>query len=330
MRKFRMIAAIILIFALCSCGKGDAEIVAYINGESVEAAEFMMLASRKKAEVVKYFNDNYHAEYGEGFWQSSYDGNTPAQMLSEKVLEELVPIKIQQKMAMEHGILSSCNYSDFLKRLETENNNRKNKKKNNEVVYGVTEYTPESYYHDEAAKMILAIKEQWKSEQSYDDQTLKEYYEQIRDRYYMKNPTGSLTLYMFKNDQKAQAEKLMKKAQSGEDITAEAEQAGAVIQPLALDDQSAARFYDFEYPGLMESLSSAADNIIGLLENGTGVYFAKVDSFTAGGYKEYDEVKSNVETMYIDQLYNEYIQTLTEQAEIKFTKKYESLDFSKI
>ena len=324
MKKIGIIALLISIIWLCSCSSHEAETVAYVNGEAIETREFMMLASRKKAEVLKYFHDKYGAEYNESFWDNSFDGESPSEVMCKLVTEELVPIKIQQKMAVDYKILDSCDYSDFLMRLEKENTERKKKKENNEIVYGVTEYSEEAYYSDETAKMIISVKDMWKKEQKIDDKELLEYYEKVKDKYYRRKPAGEVTLYIFDYRNSDTAVSLLEKAKNGQDIENEIKNADGKTESLTVDENLTQRHFDLEYPGLLQELDKG-NEYTELLSFGSTVYFAKANKMETG-YKKYDDIKSDVEKNYTDELYDAYIKKLVNEADIKI--KYEKLNFS--
>lgn len=325
MRKIRIFAVLLSLISLCSCASGKANTVAYVNGEGIEIREFMLIASQKKAEVFKYFTDKYDAEYSETFWDSSFDGENPAEIITQMVMDELVPIKLQQQMAVKYGILDSCNYSDFLKRLEKENAERKKKKENNEIVYGVTEYSEETYYNDELAKTIISLKETWKQELKIDEKQLKEHYEKVKNMYYRQNPTGEVELYIFDSDDFQKAESILGKAKDGQDIEKEVKGSNGRMESLIIDESLSERYYDLQYPGLLQELSDG--EYTGLLSFGDEIYFAKAKRINTG-YKSYEDVKANVEKIYIDELFNGYVQELVSEAEINIIN--ENLDFSNI
>jgi len=324
MRKIRIFAVLLSLISLCSCASDKANTVAYVNGEGIENREFMLIASQKKAEVFKYFTDKYDAEYSETFWDSSFDGEKPSERISQLVMDELVPIKIQQKMAVEYGVLDSCNYSDFLKRLERENAERKKKKDNNQIVYGVTEYSEEAYYSDEFAKTILSLKDIWKQELDFGEGELKEYYETVKDMYYRQQPTGEVMLYIFDYSDSDKAASLLEKAKKGQLVGNEVTASGGRMKRLNIDENLSERYYDLQYPGLLQAVC-AGDEYTGLLSMGDVIYFANAKNLIIG-YKEYEDVKANVEKLYVDELYDNAIKKLVNEADVKLINQ--NLDFS--
>ena len=326
MKKIRIFAVLMSLICLSSCTAPNTDTVAVVNGEEIEKGEFMMIASEKKGEVFAYFADKYGAEYSDTLWTESFDGEKPSELISKLVTDELVPIKIQQKMAVEYGVLDSCKYSDFLKRFEKENQTRKKKKENNQIVYGVTEYSQEAYYKDEFAKTVISLKDEWKKEVNFGDSELKNYYEKNKDMYYRQSPSGEVMLYIFDYDKTEKVKSLLEKAKQGRNIDDEIKAIGGKSETLIIDPNLSDRYYDMEYPGLLQELNSG-NEYTELLGFGDMIYFAKAKQIS-DGYKSYEEVKANVEKFYIDELYNDYINELVKEAEIKIM--YENLDFSDI
>ena len=64
MRKVGIIGILMLavIIMLASCTKNESGVMLYIGSEKVETDEFMMFASRLKAQTVQYFTNKYNAE----------------------------------------------------------------------------------------------------------------------------------------------------------------------------------------------------------------------------------------------------------------------------
>lgn len=329
MKKIGIIALIISLVTICSCKTVENDVVAYVDGEKIETREFIMIASRKKAEVVGYFAGKYACEYADSFWNTNFNGEIPSEMLKEKVMEELLPLKIQQKLAVEYDLMKSCNYSDFLIRLNKENTERKRKKEKSDIVYGVSEYSEETFYFDENAKMIIALKDLWEDEQDIKEEELKKYYEAIKEDYYKELPSGVLTMYIFDFGKEATAAEIMNKAKKGDDIDGIVKNAGGRIETLSLDSQSSQRVYDMEYPELLNSLTNG-EKIAGIFESFDGIYFAQLNEAGGNKYKAFEDVKGNVEDMYFNKIYNDYINKLTDEADIRFTEKYNELDFSQI
>lgn len=330
-RKIGIIAALILcLIVTSSCTREEEGIAAYINGEKIETAELMLFASMNKAEVVKYFADKYGAEYTADFWRSDFGGESPRDMLRDAAMEELIPYKIKQKLAKKNELLDSCDYSDFLVRLEEENKQRKQKKESGGVVYGVTEYTPAAYYKDSMAKLEIGLRDLWMEKLDPDEPELLAYYEEIKDGYYKKLNESNITVYSFDFSKEEEAKALLERANQGEDVQQAAEAAGAKIENMDIDNESL-RYITFAYPGVDELIEKKqAPFAAGLYGTAGEICFVRVNEIKDGGYKSFEDVKQNVLSMYTERDLNGYIEKLVKKAKIKYTKEYKEIDFSGI
>lgn len=327
-KKVGIIAAALCIAmaALTSCGKSDEGIALYIGTESVQTDEFMLFAARKKAETVRYFADKYGAEYGNDFWTSDFDGESPQQYLSDAVVQQLTEIKMLQKLAKKEDVMKSNSYSDLIATMQKANEQRKKQKENGEPVYGVVEYTPYEYYSDSMAKLRISLKEKLKEKLDPDEDTLREYYEKIKDVYYKKSEECKLTVYSFPQDLAAEA--LTKLAESGKNIKDTAEQLGAEIQQMETDYETD-RYVSLYFPGLADEIKQGnTDTVHGPYLNRGLASFVVIDEIKDGGYKSFDEIESNVLSMYLEKYIDDKIESMTEKAKIKYTDEYNGISFS--
>ncbi|WP_127504938.1 peptidylprolyl isomerase [Actinoplanes solisilvae] len=71
---------------------------------------------------------------------------TPGGDLRARALAEAEKDKVLMLMAKEQGLVGSVDHADFVKSVGDENARRANAKRDGEVVYGLTEFTPEEFY----------------------------------------------------------------------------------------------------------------------------------------------------------------------------------------
>lgn len=332
MRKVGIIGILMLtvIIMLASCTKNESGVMLYIGSEKVETDEFMMFASGHKAQTVQYFTNKYNAEYTEGFWTKDFDGQTPWEYLSNEVIKELTEIKMLQKLAKKEGVLKSAGYSDLIKTMNKTNEQRKQQKMNQEVVYGVTKYSPYEYYSDSMAKLKIKLKQKMTENTEPNEEKLRGFYEEIKDTYYKKSNETNITVYKFPLEEEETAAKLLEKAKIGEDISAEAAKAGAASESMDIDYTSD-RYISLYYPGLSQLIAEKTmPAAAGLYRTAEEVSFVKVNEIKDGGYKPFEDVESNVLSMYMDKLIDEKVKEMAENAEIKYTDEYENPDFDKL
>ncbi len=319
-----------LILALTACSTNEEGIVMRVGSEKVETDEFMLIAKRHKAEAVKYFADNYGAEYSKGFWETDFEGMTPRQYLCELAVTQLKEDKMLQKLAKKEGIMESNSYSDLIDTMNKNNEERKKQKENGEVVYGVTEYTPHEYYNDSMAKLRISIKNQLAERLKPNEKILKGYYEEIKEVYYKLSPEAKLTLYEFPSEKESVATAYMEKSLAGENIDKGVTADGGEIHEMETNYETD-RHLTLYYPGILDSIRAGKINTVcGPYMTGGKVSFIRINEVKDGGYKSFDEIESNVLSMYLDKYVNDEIEKAVKKAKIVYTNEYDELDFSEL
>jgi len=78
--------------------------------------------------------------------------------LRERGLAEAEKDKVLLLLAEEQGLVDSVDYEDFLAEVRAENERRAEAGRRGEVVYGVTEFSPEEYYTKRLTDLTTALK----------------------------------------------------------------------------------------------------------------------------------------------------------------------------
>jgi len=169
MKTILMTLTVILIsLSLLRCyfnGPDKTDTVLTINGEPVCIDEFYHIMSGLKSNVFSYFFQKYNIEGSEGFWTTSFNGETPLDFLINSTIETIKRIKIEQILINKYGITEDISYSGFLKDLLSENERRVKAVANNQPVYGPIQYDERVYYEyllserREKLKQLLSGKE---------------------------------------------------------------------------------------------------------------------------------------------------------------------------
>jgi len=78
--------------------------------------------------------------------------------LRERALAEAEKDKVLLLLAEERGLIDSVDHEDFLAEVRAENKRRAESARRGEVVYGVTEFSPEEYYTKRLTDLTTALK----------------------------------------------------------------------------------------------------------------------------------------------------------------------------
>lgn len=125
---------------------GDGAYLLTVDGYGVTEEEFLLFLSGQKAVAANYFWTKYQVQPDADFWTTAVNGETPIEYAKEQALDALVESKITFIMAAERGILDYQDYDGLLESMEEENADRARKLENGEVVYGLSQFTPFTYY----------------------------------------------------------------------------------------------------------------------------------------------------------------------------------------
>lgn len=119
----------------------------------------------------------YDVDYDDDFWKKKYGKKYGYEILAENTLESLKYIHAVYDLAVENGYVDDGSYEGLKKRLEQENNTRKEKLAKNDVIYGLKEYSYDLYLQYE----MSSIKEQYCNDETREGMNLTE--EEIVEHY---------------------------------------------------------------------------------------------------------------------------------------------------
>lgn len=153
---FLVVLMSVFIVILGGCGKEeqlmgsdtveDGTYLLTVDGYGVTEDEFLMFLRDQKAVAANYFWVNYEMQPDDGFWEREIDGMTPNGFAKERALEAAVQAKEEFILASERGILEYQDYNGMMDDMEAENAQRADKKESGDAFYGISEFTPFTYY----------------------------------------------------------------------------------------------------------------------------------------------------------------------------------------
>lgn len=150
----------ILFFSilLSSCQK-DETVAAWVEGAPITTSEMNYWMLLNKAEVSSFFYLNYGVNDNGDFWSSTYEGESPLEMLKTLSLDDARRCKVQQLLAYEKGLVTDINFDVLVSNIPSVNQERADKVKRGEVIYGPKKYTIRTYFSYQHDKMVYDLKE---------------------------------------------------------------------------------------------------------------------------------------------------------------------------
>lgn len=125
---------------------GDGTWLLTVDGYGVTEEEYLMFLGNQKAVTANYFWTKYNAQPDAEFWTSEFGGENPLKYAKDRALQDVIRSKTEFLLASERKIFEYKDYNGLIKDMTEENQKRKTMQSEGEPVYGLSEYTPFTYY----------------------------------------------------------------------------------------------------------------------------------------------------------------------------------------
>ncbi|MEQ9290182.1 MAG: peptidylprolyl isomerase [Cyclobacteriaceae bacterium] len=141
-----LVLAILCIFLLFSPSTHQEHPVVTINNIPIPEDEFRLQMNKNIAATHNHFFLQWGVNNHHNFWETTYGYQTPLEYIKDKTLEELVDVKVKQKLAVEIGLSPEFTFEDLSTWWKQDNIDRKTKQAEGKAVYGPVENTLEMYH----------------------------------------------------------------------------------------------------------------------------------------------------------------------------------------
>lgn len=148
-----------------------------IGTHQISSEEYLSCMQSVMYDTKMQIQQQYDVDYDDDFWKKKYGKKYGYEILAENTLESLKYIHAVYDLAAENGYVDDGSYEGLKKRLEQENNTRKEKLAKNDVIYGLKEYSYDLYLQYE----MSSIKEQYCNDETREGMDLTE--EEIVEHY---------------------------------------------------------------------------------------------------------------------------------------------------
>jgi hypothetical protein len=144
---------------IASSVAADDPVVLTINQEPVSAREYRLVMQRRIAAVHGLFMKVQKQDDHQAYWSAASGPNGPLAKLRGLVLEELIRIKVAQRLAKAGGLTNDTTFQAFHRSFEAENSRRSEAKKAGEILYGPEHYRLSAYYYTRLRDLEYRLKE---------------------------------------------------------------------------------------------------------------------------------------------------------------------------
>jgi hypothetical protein len=317
--------------------------VAEVDGDPITVRELDRLIELQRASVIDYFKRTHGAEYNKNFWQTSYNGEVPAQLAKQRALQEAVRTKIILQLAKSRGMLRVASYEGLLAEMDRENLRRKAAAESDQPVYGPVQFDEGTFMEFYMSRLLIQLKERLSyDELAVTDEKLLQHYESVKDtlfrlednvRFYRISVSYLADGHRMDSGMKLKAKEMMdsvkQRLEEGGKVDAAVKDLQDVYTGLNMQigeerfDDVTARDYFKALPELFEALSSsleAGQSSPVIDDRAAGQYvLAMIIGREANGYRSFEEQRDNVRKHYLDSSFNTYVNRLIERAEVIIT-----------
>ena len=319
--------------------------VARVNGEPLTQREFLRQLRLERTETVTYFYEKYGALEDESFWNRAFPEGTPAEYARQRVLNELVSIKVQQLLAKEYQLLEDLSYQRFLKDLRKENKARAKAMAEGQVLFGPVEYDENGYFTYTFSHLLIELKKVL-LEKAYppDEDELYAYYLSVRaEKYARADDVAYESLYIPYSLEDGRVDENLREEGYAflsflyeDEIEDKPDTDWASLEALmksrfpnsvyekGILDENGASSYSKAYPLSFEALSLLEPGQIGtVLDEGLArrVSLVRVLDRQEGGYKAYEEYGDSILFNYGEMKYEELVASLIDEALVEINSR---------
>ncbi|KKO53103.1 peptidyl-prolyl cis-trans isomerase [Paenibacillus sp. DMB20] len=247
-------------------------------------------------------------------------------------------IKVEQILMKEHGILQDISYKTFLKKLASENNDRQRKLRNDQPIYGPREYEAEEFYSYTHSMNLQHFIDTLAKEKGklLTDAELKPFYERVKSDYFHQgyvfeyekiritkgidasNRLKSLQKYVLTENMGVQeAIGRLKHAQ------------GIEYQRETLDLDVKSKDDAAAYNLQKMLMSMRPGDFTDMAQDDDGVIMYRLLEAKSKGYAPYDQVKSALVQIYMEQQLEQQMDERLRETQIRMNQEVlEQISFS--
>ncbi len=303
-----MLALTLVLGMLSGCiQKAESDEAATVNGESISKEAYM--------NELKIYKNMYEAQYGNDIWDVEIEADKSFERyLKESVLENMITDKALEQVALENGV--EVNDEDLESQFEAYKTQFPSEEDYQKFLD--TNMMTEDYLKNTIRKeqLINEYLKDYSQELEIDDSDLETYYEENKDEIDKVRASHILV------EDPMVAQDILSKLYEGEDFA-------EMAQEYSIDGsaQSGGDLGFFGKGQMIPEFEEVAFNLeigelSGLVESEFGVHIIKVTEKQT----TFEENKEAVEEQYRNNLFNERVTEIRENADVEKIVDYDNID----
>lgn len=120
--------------------------VATVDEHAISQQELTFYMQQLRPKIQNEFQTKYQRPLSKEDWYKKVDGTTPMDQLQQQALAQIVKDKTLLIVGKQQHLIEHIDYADIIQAMNTENKSRTEAISRGEIVYGLTSFTPQSYY----------------------------------------------------------------------------------------------------------------------------------------------------------------------------------------
>lgn len=156
-----------------------------INLKEVSNEEFLYFMNKEMYSVSQKLSKNGKNIDSE-FWNKEIDGKIPYKELAKETIQSIKKFRAIYENAKKQGYVNNVDFESLKNRMRLENLSRLERIKKGERVYGLSEFSLESYLAYETDSFEKKYLEDTKNEMNISQKDILEYYEKNKDIFFKK------------------------------------------------------------------------------------------------------------------------------------------------
>ncbi len=321
-----VVAAFIIVFFILF---NKHPVMAKVNDYQIRQEELQLFMDIYKSEAASNLKKTYDVTLSSQTYEEKAGDKTALQYWKDYAFERLLRYKIEQQLAVKQGILNfqDISFSSFQRTYEEENNRRNSAIQRGEVVYGARQYTIQSYYRYQYSNLQIDLMDKLFTDGGELDvkkKQLEEYYLAHKEDY-KEIDSYVFTQYVCKEaadlieNQQEEIYEAIQKGQKGLDVLNKYD-----IEKNQIElNQENYRSLSKEAPDIYEIARNMKEGEVSdFLSYKDSFMILKCEVRKEGGYGEFDEYQEEIKANYKRETYEQYIDTLVQEAHVKLSKRY--------
>ena len=161
------------------------ENIIQINSKEVSNEEFLYFMNKEMHSVSQRLSKN-DKNIDSEFWSKEIDGKILYKELAKETIQSIKKFRAIYENAKEQGYVDNVDFESLKNRMSVENLSRLDRIKKGERVYGLSEFSLESYLAYETDSFEKKYLEDTKNEINISQKDILEYYEKNKDIFFKK------------------------------------------------------------------------------------------------------------------------------------------------